>query len=62
MTEIIIDVNGQDWEALNHAILTLTEINNKKTGIRVYPDQDDKAINRLSLLKHKIYDELEDKE
>lgn len=58
--EVIINVNGRDIEALTLAIELLKEKDAlaRKT-MYVYPNQVTDAINRLSLLKHNIQEEME---
>lgn len=58
MKEIIIEVSNRDLEALNIAMSTLTEFQRNQTGMKVYPDEIDKTINRLFSLRNKINNSL----
>lgn len=58
--EVIIGVNRQDIESLTYAIELLKEKDNEaRKTMYVYPNQVTKAINRLTLLRYNIQEEMD---
>ena len=56
--EIIIEANFKTVESIDLALKTIKEHNDNQKGMRVYPNEYDKAINNLGLLSSQIKKEL----
>lgn len=58
--EVIVDVNYRTIESLNFVLDMIKERDGNNRGMRVYPDENSRALHRLTQLKLQIEKEMEE--